>query len=376
MKFGFRGLALLTFVAGCSASAQPGKDAPKDGAAPASNALAIDKKLPGTFASVSNVVELAGGRIAFADSRERHFLLADFTAGRTDTLGGVADSGKAVVDGTYRLPGWVARLAGDTLALVDFAAIRTTLWSPDGKYVRAMQLPPYGGPTPVLAYDTIGHAYKADLTSVLGGAAPGTRLKRDSLPVLRIDLKTGMADTIANMGGPDFGLAKFGEQTQEVAKVFGPTDAFGTTADGHIWVARARTHSVDWRAPDGTWTRGTPHEWSKVPVTDADKQRVMDRLKERGLPSGFKIEFPYAETKPSFEIAFGVPSGEVWLQYSRAKEDEPLRYAVFGRDGKYVREVTAPAGVQLVGFGASGAAYGLTKEADGRRGVVRLMPAK
>jgi hypothetical protein len=37
--------------------------------------------------------------------------------------------------------------------------------------------------------------------------------------------------------------------------------------------------------------------------------------------------------------------------------------------------VTVPANVQLAGFGASGAAYGITKEANGRRGVVRLTPA-
>jgi len=374
MLFRFRGLALLTFVAGCSASAQPGKDAVKDPASSAPTVLAIDTKLPTTFGSVSNVVELAGGRVAFADARERRFLVADFGSGKVDTLGNPVDSVRAD-DGSYKLPGWVARLAGDTLALVDFAAVRTTLWSPAGTFVRRLPLPLVGGPTPVLAYDTLGHAYKADLTSVLGGSAPGTRVARDSLPVLRIDLKTGMADTIARMGGPDFGLATFGEQTQEVAKVFGPTDAFGVTPDGRIWVARARTHSVDWRATDGTWTRGAAHEWTKVPVTEADKQRVMDRLKERGLPTGFKIVFPFAETKPSFEVAFGLPSGEVWLQHSRASEDDPVRYAVYGTDGVFRHEVTAPAGVQMVGFGASGAAYGITKEPSGRRGLVRLSRA-
>jgi len=102
---------------------------------------------------------------------------------------------------------------------------------------------------------------------------------------------------------------------------------------------------------------------------------VMDRLKARGLPTAFKVEFPFAETKPSFEIAFGVPSGEVWLQYSRATEDEAMRYAVFGADGKYRRDVAVPANVQLAGFGASGSAYGITKEPDGRRGLVRLTPA-
>jgi hypothetical protein len=369
VSFRFGGLALLAVVAGCSASAQPGRDTARG-----ATALKLDKKLPLTFGAVSNVVEYAGGRVAFADTRERNFHAADFASGKVDTLGTRVDSVTAD-DGSYRLPGWVARLANDTLALVDFAAIRTSVWSPAGKFVRSLPLPPVGGPTPVMAYDTLGHAYKADLTSVLGGSTPGTRVRRDSLPVLRIALATGVADTVAYMGGPDFGLATFGEQTQEVAKVFGPTDAFGVTADGRVWVARARTHSVDWRATDGSWTRGAPHAWTTLPVTEADKQRVMDRLKSRGLPTAFKVEFPFAETKPSFEIAFGLPSGEVWLQYSRATETEAMRYAVFGAEGRYLRDVTAPVDVQLAGFGASGAAYGITKEPDGRRGLVRLTPA-
>ena len=352
MPFRSRGLALLTLAVGCSASAQPGKDAATDTTTAAGpTALAVDTKLPVTFGAVSNVVEYAGGRVAFADSRERRFHAADFASGKVDTLGTRVDSVKAD-DGSYRLPGWVARLANDTLALVDFAAIRTTLWTPAGAFVRTLPLPPVGGPTPVMAYDTLGHAYKADLTSVLGGSTP-----------------------VAYMSGPDFGLATFGEQSQEVAKVFGPTDAFGVMADGRMWVARARSHSVDWRTADGSWTRGTTHEWKRVPVTDADKQKVMDRLKERGLPTGLKIVFPFAETKPSFEVAFGLPSGEVWLQYSRANDDEVMRYAVVGTDGKYKRDVTVPAGIQLVGFGRSGAAYGVTKETDGRRGLVRLIPA-
>ena len=375
MPFRSRGLALLTLAMGCSASAQPGKDAATDTTTAAGpTALAVDTKLPVTFGAVSNVVEYAGGRVAFADSRERRFHAADFASGKVDTLGTRVDSVKAD-DGSYRLPGWVARLANDTLALVDFAAIRTTLWTPAGAFVRTLPLPPVGGPTPVMAYDTLGHAYKADLTSVLGGSAPGATVRRDSLPILRITLATGVSDTVAYMSGPDFGLATFGEQSQEVAKVFGPTDAFGVMADGRMWVARARSHSVDWRAADGSWTRGAAHEWKKVPVTDADKQRVMDRLKERGLPTGLKIVFPFAETKPSFEVAFGLPSGEVWLQYSRANDDEAMRYAVVGTDGKYKRDVTVPAGIQLVGFGRSGAAYGVTKETDGRRGLVRLIPA-
>lgn len=364
------GLLALVLVAGCKAAAQPRHDTAPPAATGAPATLTIAARLPGSFGAVSNIVELAGGRIAFADPRDRHLHIAAFD-GRVDTVGLRVDSltGRP---GTYKLPGWVARLGGDTLALVDFASLGTTLWGPDGRFVRAVPLPPVGGATPVLVYDTVGHGYKSDLTGVLGGAAPGTRVRRDSLPLLRVRLADGAVDTVAQLSGPEFGLAKFGEQMQEVAKVFGPTDAFGAAPGGEVWVARARRHAVEWRSREGTWARGTDHAWTPVPVSAADRERVMQRLRDRGMPTGVAIEFPFAESKPSFEQALGRPSGEVWLQYSRAGDDEPLRYAVFGRDGAFRQDVTAPAGVAVAGFGAGDAIYGTVREADGRRGIVRL----
>ena len=136
--------------------------------------------------------------------------------------------------------------------------------------------------------------------------------------------------------------------------------------------ARARTHSVDWRSPEGTWTRGPAHRWKPVPVTEADRALVMERLKARGLPQGIEVVFPFAETKPSFEQAMGRPNGEVWLQYSPAGEQEPIRYAVFGRDGKFMHDTTLPQGVRLVGFGTGNFAYGVGINPDGTREVVRL----
>ena len=82
-------------------------------------------------------------------------------------------------------------------------------------------------------------------------------MRKDSLPVLRLKLAGGTVDTVARLSVPEFGEATFGPQRQTVAQIFGPTDIFGVLPDGTIWVARARTMSVDWRTPDGTWTTRT-----------------------------------------------------------------------------------------------------------------------
>src|SRR5689334_13358887 len=76
--------------------------------------LVLDKKLPATFAQLSNVVELGGGRVAFADTKAKLFLIADLQTGKVDTLGTRVDSLiKNAPASQYKFPGWVAHLGGD-----------------------------------------------------------------------------------------------------------------------------------------------------------------------------------------------------------------------------------------------------------------------
>jgi len=339
--------------------------------------LTLDRKLPATFGALSNVVELRDGRVAFADTKSRLFVAADLATGEVDTLGVHADSlPRNPSPEQYKFPGWVARLGGDTLALVDFSALRTTLWSHTGKPLGVLPIAPVLGTAPVLVYDTIGNGYQVDYQSIIGGAEPGTTKRPDSVAVLRIALKTGKVDTVAHLASPDFGEATFGTQKQQVAKVFAPNDFFGVLPNGTAWLARGHDNRVDWRDPSGRWTRGTPHDFTKLPVTQADRDRVLAQVREHGkqygMPQELEIQYPFAETKPPFDFALGRPNGEVWLQRPRAQEDTPLTYDVFDARGKWQRAVGFPAGVSLAGFGEREAVYGSIKESDGNRTVGRF----
>jgi hypothetical protein len=359
----FGALALLGLVACTNAESQSG--------------LTLEAKLPATFAQLSNVVELANGRVAFADTKAKLFLSADLKTGRVDTLGTRVDSVPAGAPAAqYKFPGWVAHLAGDTVALVDFAALRTTLWNNAGKSIGVLSIPRVAGDTPVLAYDTVGHGYKIDYQAVVGGGEPGQIVRPDSVPVLRIALATGAVDTVANLASPEYGDAVFGEQTQQAAKVFAPNDFFGVLPDGTAWLARGHQNRVDWRAPSGSWTVGKTHEYAKVPVTQQDRDRVLAQVREHGkqfgMPQDLAITYPFAETRPPFDFALGRPNGEVWLQRPRGQEDAPLSYDVFDRKGGWRREVVFPKGASLAGFGPGGAIYGSIKEANGERTVGRF----
>ena len=374
------GMALIA-LAGCSDAGKAERSESQGGAVgeetslPDSAGLALDSKLPASFGQVSNVVELDRDRVAFADTREKLFLAGSFSSGKVDTLGQqVAVIGKDAAPGQYKFPGWVARLAGDTVALVDFAAIRTTLWSLAGKPLGVLPLRSVAAAAPVLVYDTVGHGYRIDYQTMLG-AEPGTTQRADSVPVLRIHLAKGTVDTVAHLAAPQFGRARFGEQVQEAAMVFAPNDFFGVRPDGSAWVARGKENRVDWRSAGGTWSHGTSREYQAQPVTQADKDRVLAQVREQGkqygMPQELLIEYPFAESKPPFDFALGRPNGEVWLQRPRAAETTPLVYDVYDGKGAWRRQVTFPAGAALAGFGERGAIYGAVKNDDGTRSVAR-----
>jgi hypothetical protein len=339
--------------------------------------LTLESKLPATFAMLSNVVELKDGRLVFADTRNKLFLRADLKNGKVDTLGTRVDS--LAPNGPvshYKFPGWVAHLKGDTLALIDFSALRTTLWNEAGRPLGVLPIKPVAGTAPVLMYDTLGRGYKVDYQAVLGGGEPGRSLRPDSIPVLRIALPGGAVDTVALLASPEYGDATFGEQVQQAAKVFAPQDFFGVLPDGTAWVARGRENRVDWRSPNGTWTRGKSHPYAKIPVTQADKDRVLAQVREHGkqfgMPQDLRVTYPFADSKPPFDLALGRPSGEVWLQRPRKQEDSSLVYDVFDRKGTWRREVAFPQDASLAGFGPQGAVYASIKNGDGSRTVAKF----
>jgi hypothetical protein len=339
--------------------------------------LSLESKLPGSWGMVSNVVELEDGQVMFADTRDKLFLRGDLRSGKVDTLGSraetLAPTGPA---GQYKFPGWVAHLAGDTVALVDFSVLRTTLWDERGRPLAVLPLTGVSGQAPVLLYDTLGHGYKIDYQGLLGGREPGRSLGGDSIPVLRVALENGTVDTVASLAAPEYGEATFGDQVQRAAKVFAPNDHFGVLPDGTAWIARGHENRVDWRARDGSWTLGRPRKFTQVPVTQADRDRVLAQVREQGkqfgMPQELHIVYPFAETKPPFDFALGRPNGEVWLQRPRSQEDAPLVYDVVDRKGIWRQEVTFPKGVTLAGFGAKGVVYASIKGEDGRRTVGRF----
>lgn len=336
-----------------------------------------EARLARSVGQASNVVELQDGRIAFAELTDRAFLFADLATGTVTPVGQHADTIAAgdPAPGMHKMPGYVFRLGADTVGLVDFAAERTTLWDDRGNYLLSLDRRPVGGHNQALAYDHLGNAYKEDVRTVLGGLEPGDELAFDSLGVLRIARGDSVADTVARLKLPAWGEGQFGEQIKMVSTIFSGRDLFGVLPDGSIWVARASGNSVDWRSPDGRWSRGEDRPYTPVPVAEPEKQAFLDRLRaqmtQAGAPAGIALAYPFADQKPPFVAGVTNPAGEVWLQRARAFEDSVPVWDVVGRDGAEIRTVRLPKGASLGGFGADGRVYLLLRQPGGRQEIAR-----
>jgi hypothetical protein len=329
-----------------------------------------DATLPGTFGQVVGLTELTDGRVALADFKARQFVYGTFSPGRLDTVGQHADS-IAPADpapGRHKLPGIVLHLGGDTVALIDFATQRATLWSENGNFLTTLHTTPVAGTNPAVVYDTLGHAYKADYRAILGGLTPGTTIRTDSAPVLRFAREdAATADTVALLKLPEFGEGQFGEDKKSVPVVYAPSDVFGVSPDGWLWVARATTNSVDWRSPDGKWTAGAARPWAVVPVTGADKERFMAAARAGGMNLQSGVSFPFASSKPPFTSATSGQDGTAWLQRARAFEDSVPVYDVIGRTGALLKTVQLPKGTSLAGVGRTGTLYVVIRDGDFQR---------
>jgi len=216
-----------------------------------------------------------------------------------------------------------------------------------------------------VVYDTMGHAYKQDYRAIMGGLEPGQSIRTDSAPVLRFAREAATtADTVAMLKLPAFGEGVFGQDKKSVPVVYSPSDVFGVSPDGWVWVARATTNAVDWRSPDGKWTPGAARAFSAVPVTADDKERFMATARAGGMNLQTGVSFPFAATKPPFSSATSGQDGTVWLQRARATTDSVPVYDVVGHDGALVRTVQFPKGTTLAGVGRKGLVYVVMHEGD------------
>lgn len=327
---------------------------------------------PEPFAVVSTVREFEDGRVLVADPLGQVVVRLDLDAGTADTIGAVGEG-----PDEYRQPDAVWPLPGGRTLLVDLGNGRLTELSPELRFGEtrpyAMVNPEQGTLLMVLpqGVDELGRLYFPDMGGMGGGA--------DSVGILRIDLETGVVDSLGKAKMPDMTRQESGgannQNVQVSAIPLSPADAWGVSRDGRVAVARSGDYHLDWIGEDGSVTSGPAVPYDPVAIGRAERKEWRDARSEVG--GGFGIEqtningvitiratrgggsgdddpdrTPWPEVKPAF-YSRPVPvdgRGRAWIRRHRGAGEATV-YDVF--DGSGQLEMTVDMGMdrRVVSFG-------------------------
>lgn len=309
---------------------------------------------------VTGAAWLGGGRWGVLAAPNETAGIVDFSNRKLQPIGG----------GRARELGSPTTLfaSGDSLYIGDWVRRRTTLWNPDGRLLRSYPTTDAVRGALPQARDRVGRFY-VDLYPRPGPDGSGNR---DSAVVMVVDSGFARADTIARLAPLDIAEVRGDAGRRFERRVFGGVDRWGALPDGSVWVARVYENRVDWRAPDGTWSRGDALPDRVLEVTRYDRELFLQKFPPE--LRGTAQQLPFAPIKPPFEAAFTGSGGQVWLEKSRAPADSLRTYHVVDRQGRLAREVRVRGDGRILAVGDTTALV-VERTPDGTRILqVRLPP--
>ena len=338
----------LAFVAACDRAAAGGPGERDIGAATGSI---------GELEPMWNLVELADGRVAFAQARVPAVIRADFASGKLETIGR-----KGSGPGEYQAPGRV-HLSHGRLGAFDFQLYRLTTWNDDGTVLESSTIPPRA--TFAMQLDTLGHVYYEQMPAhvfIGGDGGPDPNRSKDSTWIFRTAAEWGArTDTVARRYEIGQVQIRMGDAAMFLPRLYQAPDVWGVLDDGTIWVARGRENRIDRRAPDGTWTIGTPRAFTPIPTTDADRQKVQPFRPFAGSDTVYQ---PMAAEMGPFSEAVAAADGEVWTRQHQPRGFTTESYAIFPATGPSTRSVSLPLGRRILAISARHV-YAVTEDDDG-----------
>lgn len=289
------------------------------------------------YAEIVDGEWLGGERWAVVAPLDVTVGILDLAAGRVSALGG---------EGTreIRNPSNVF-LTADTLYVGDWGLRRVSLWTREGKLVRAVPAPDVIRGALPQARDLAGRWY-AELKPSPGRDGSGNR---DSAAVVATDPAFQSLDTVARLAPLDLAEVMGDAGRRFEQRALSGEDKWGILPDGSVWVARVFRNRVDWRSPDGEWEEGDPLPDRVLEVTQYDRELFYRKFPPELRATAERL--PFAAVKPPFEAALTSPGGTVWLEKSRAPADSSRRYHEVDRTGSLIREIRVPGPGRIVAVG-------------------------
>ena len=337
------------------------------------------------FTRVASLRELADGKVIVSDSRDKIVQMVDFRAETTTKIGREGQG-----PGEYVLPATLFALPGNQTWLHDLLGRRFLPIDPTGKIADPVPMPgttaSKGG---ILMIASVpGSDAKGRLYFEAPAFDPGNpnAAPPDSLAILRWDRVIPALDTAAWIVGPKPQVTALGggrrfQMVLGTGKIFEPQEAWGVAGDGGVVRVTPSPYQVIWYGPGAKPATGPVVPYSPLPVTQADKDAVIEARKRGGGGTFFamgrngggtaprKIDLPdpeFAPTKPPFQGQSAVsvsPDGEVWVERTQPAGAKQPVYDVFNRAGRLVERVTLNPRSRVVGFGA-GTVYVVRQDQD------------
>jgi hypothetical protein len=313
-----------------------------------------------SYAEVADAEWLGGDRWAVVAPLDVTVGLVSLDAREVAPLGG---------EGTteIRNPS-IVFVARDTLYVGDWGLRRVSLWTPDGRLVRAIPAPDRTRGALPDARDDASRWY-LELKPPPGPDGSGNR---DSATIVAASPGFDRLDSVARLAPLDLAEVAGDAGHRFEPRALSGTDHWGVLSDGSVWVARVTENRVDWRAPDGAWVEGDPLADRVLEVTQYDRE-----LFYRKFPPELRStaeQLPFAAVKPPFVAGLTSPAGTVWLEKSRAPADSSRRYHEVDRAGRLVREIRVPGTGRIVAVSAEEALVA-ERVTDGTRFIAFPIPA-
>jgi len=345
------------------------------GAVPATRTLKpATARLDADFSRIIAVRELSDGRILVTDAIEKRLTVADFA---TQVVTAISREGSG--PGEFRAVDRLYDIGGDSTLMPDLGNGRWLILRADrvarttAKDEPAVQ----ASRTGFRGASRTGRVMMNTLPPVTGG----TRVfgRSDSTALLLVSTRNGDIDTIGRLrmpplrmestvdarGNPtSLNILSFPFAVGEEPLIFG---------DGWVAVVRLDPYRVDWRSPDGRWTRGAALPFEVIAVNAREREAFVAR---RASATGNKPVTPpddaWPETIPPFGTRplLAAPDGAVLVLRNATADHPGNRYDLVDRRGRLVARIELPRTESIAALGARGA-YVVVTDEDGLQHIER-----
>lgn len=306
------------------------------------------------FQTIWGASVLSNGRIAVVDTRAPNLRVFSAMGEHLHTFGRRGDG-----PGEFNSPILMGTLPGDTIVVVDRRHRRIDLFHPDHGFIRGA---------------TASSEFSGYLL-VEGMFSSGTVLAQNM--VFEEDSGNGYSRrkvhyySVASNGTMENDLGEFvGEEVVTTTQTQGQRamsymgDApFGKSAavavgGTRFYYGSQDSYEIQVRRQDGTLERIIRAQAESMPVTDVQVaallESALEDLPDNDLARQYRRDFmdaPIPEFHPAFGELYLDQIGFLWVEESRASDDEPRLFSIFNPEGRRVAWVTLPDGLMIQEIG-------------------------